>query len=70
MKAHLIRGCTDEARDLVKEMKGRGLAANKVTYNELIHAKVMSKGRRGMWALVEEMLAAGVQPNAVTCSII
>ena len=39
-------------------MIARGLSANKVTYNEMLHAKVMSKDRRGMWRVVEEMQQA------------
>ena len=70
LKAHLSRGQTGDARNLVKEMIARGLSANKVTYNELMHAKVMSKDRRGMCSVVEEMQQAGVKPNSVTCSII
>mmetsp|Transcript_64362 Transcript_64362/g.181487 ORF Transcript_64362/g.181487 Transcript_64362/m.181487 type:complete len:942 (+) Transcript_64362:146-2971(+) len=70
LKAYLSRGQTEEARNLVKEMTVCGLSANKVTYNELLHDKVMTKDRRGMWSVVEEMQAAGVKPNSVTCSII
>lgn len=70
IKAHLARGHTEEARALVKEMASRGLQANKVTYNELLHAKVLAKDRRGMWSIIDEMQVAGVQPNPVTCSIL
>jgi pentatricopeptide repeat protein len=70
LKAYLARGCTQEAHDLVKEMTSHGLQANKVTYNELLHAKVLAKDRRGLWSIVDEMRAAGVQANPVTCSIL
>jgi len=70
LKAYLARGYTQEAHDLVKEMVARGLQANKVTYNELLHAKVLAKDRRGIWGLVDEMREAGVRPNSVTCSIL
>lgn len=70
LKAHLSRGHTEEARALVKEMASRGLQANKVTYNELLHAKVIAKDRRGIWNLVDEMRTAGVRANSVTCSIL
>jgi len=70
LKAYLARGCTQEAHDLVKEMSARGLQANKVTYNELLHAKVLAKDRRGLWMLVDEMREAGVRANSVTCSIL
>merc|ERR1719214_140255 len=51
-------------------MVQRGLPANKVTYNELLNAKVASKDRRGMWKVIEDMKAANCTPNAVTCSIL
>mmetsp|Transcript_29064 Transcript_29064/g.92682 ORF Transcript_29064/g.92682 Transcript_29064/m.92682 type:complete len:1084 (+) Transcript_29064:133-3384(+) len=70
LKAHLGRGKTEEARTLVKEMAARGLQANKVTYNELLHAKVMAKDRSGIWSIVDEMHEAGVHANSVTCSIL
>merc|ERR1719378_464574 len=70
LKAYLAKGYTQEAHDLVKEMTARGLQANKVTYNELLHAKVLAKDRRGLWSLVDEMRNAGVRANPVTCSIL
>mmetsp|Transcript_60427 Transcript_60427/g.174342 ORF Transcript_60427/g.174342 Transcript_60427/m.174342 type:complete len:1086 (-) Transcript_60427:65-3322(-) len=70
LKMHLSRGHTDQARALVKEMGSRGLQANKVTFNELLHSKVIAKDRRGMWSVLEEMQGAGVKPNSVTCSIL
>lgn len=70
LKAHLLRGKTEEARALVHEMAGRGLQANSVTYNELLNAKVVSKDRRGMWSVVDEMQEAGIRINSVTCSIL
>jgi len=51
-------------------MSARGLQANKVTYNELLHAKVLAKDRRGLWSIVDEMQAAGVRANSVSCSIL
>merc|ERR1719313_641230 len=59
-----------EASQLLEEMVTRGLAANKVTYNELLNAKVQSKDRRGSWKLVEQMQAAGMTASSVTCSIL
>merc|ERR1719346_934765 len=70
IKALLSQGQFDEARALVKEMAGRGLKANKVTYNELLHARVLAKDRRGMWSIIDEMQEAGVRANPVTCSIL
>merc|ERR1719512_437180 len=70
IKALLTQGQFDEARALVKEMGGRGLRANKVTYNELLHARVLVKDRQGMWEIIDEMREARVRANPVTCSIL
>jgi pentatricopeptide repeat protein len=51
-------------------MASHGLQANKVTYNELLHAKVLAKDRRGLWGLADEMRQAGVRANSVSCSIL
>merc|ERR1719163_50034 len=70
LKSYLHAGKVDEASQLVQEMTDRGLPANKITYNELLNAKVQSKDRRGMWKLIEQMQAVGVAPNSVSCSIL
>merc|ERR1719384_1319757 len=70
IKARLAQGRFGEARALVKEIGGRGLRANNVTYNELLHAHVLVKDRRGMWGIIDEMQEAGVRANPVTCSIL
>jgi pentatricopeptide repeat protein len=70
LKSYLAKGFTQEAHALLKEMTAAGLQANKVTFNELLHAKVLAKDPRGLWNLVEEMQHAGVRANSVTCSIL
>merc|ERR1719399_95561 len=70
LKSYLQHNWSEEAQRLLQEMTERGLPANRVTYNELLNAKVASKDRRGMWKLVDSMKAAAVTPNAVTCSIL
>jgi pentatricopeptide repeat protein len=70
LKAYLTKGRSQEAQALAKEMTAAGFQPNKVTFNELLHAKVMAKDRRGLWNLVEEMQKAGVQANSVTCAIL
>jgi pentatricopeptide repeat protein len=70
LKSYLHSNRSHEAERLLKEMVDRGLPANRVTYNELLNAKVASKDRRGMWKLVDDMKAANVTPNAVSCSIL
>merc|ERR1719235_1142763 len=70
LKSYLSAGKVDAAQKLLAEMSERGLPANKITYNELLNAKVQSKDRRGLWKLIEQMQAAGVKPNSVSCSIL
>jgi pentatricopeptide repeat protein len=70
LKSHLARGRPDEARALLQEMAARGLQANKVTFNELLHAKVVAKDRKGVWSLIDDMQKAGIRANSVTCSIL
>mmetsp|Transcript_29286 Transcript_29286/g.77388 ORF Transcript_29286/g.77388 Transcript_29286/m.77388 type:complete len:1025 (+) Transcript_29286:162-3236(+) len=70
IKAHLQIGDAKRARACVDHMRNNaGLAPNVVTYNELIDA-LIKKDARAAWTLVDEMRAAGVQPNHVTCSIV
>ena len=69
-KAYLASSRMEEARALVKEFPARGLPANKVTYNELLNAKVVSCDRQGMWAIVDKMLGAGLKVIWFTCSIL
>merc|ERR1719326_346765 len=70
LKSYLSAGKVDAAQKLLAEMSERGLPANRITYNELLNAKVQSKDRRGIWKLIEQMQVAEVTPNAVTCSIL
>mmetsp|Transcript_13840 Transcript_13840/g.32962 ORF Transcript_13840/g.32962 Transcript_13840/m.32962 type:complete len:870 (-) Transcript_13840:297-2906(-) len=70
IKGYLGAGRVSEARSLVQEMSTRGLAANKVTYNELLNAKVIARDRAGMWSIVDQMLQAGLKANLITCSIL
>jgi pentatricopeptide repeat protein len=70
LKSYLQQNRSEEAHRLLEEMVERGLPANRVTYNELLNAKVACKDRRGMWKIIDDMKAAGAKPNAVTCSIL
>merc|ERR1719313_160756 len=70
VKAYLVGGQVQEAQALLLEMSRRGLPPNKVTYNELLNARVMAKDRRGMWSIIEDMEASGVAPSPATCSIL
>lgn len=68
LKAHLASGAQAEA--LLQEMVARGLRANKVTFNELINAKVVAGDVNGMWNLLQRMKDAGMKASSVTCSIL
>merc|ERR1719420_694408 len=70
LKAYLKQGQIVKARKLLSEMAESNIQANQVTYNEMLNALVAVKDRQEMWALVREMNAMGMRPNAVTCSII
>lgn len=70
LKAYLATGATAKADELICEMDSRGLQANKVTYNELLHAKVVARDSHGISQLLDKMTAAGVKANSVTCSIL
>merc|ERR1719380_131390 len=70
VKAYLSWNQAEQAQALLQEMSRHGLAPNKVTYNELLDARVMAKDRRGMWSVVDDMQAAGVAPSSATCSIL
>merc|ERR1740138_1001907 len=70
LKAYLKQGQIAKARKLLTEMAESSIEANQVTYNEMLNALVTVKDRQEMWALVREMNAMGMRPNAVTCSII
>ena len=48
LKTFLARGSTEEARALVRGMEACGLQANKVTYNEFLHAKMLAEDYTGI----------------------
>jgi len=73
IKAHLQNGNFPKARSLMAGLKQQGFEPNRVTFNELINALATKGGenhRTQMWAIVDEMNAAGAQPNQVTISIL
>jgi len=70
LQFHIARGHPDEARALLQEMAARGFQANLMTFNKLLHAKVVAKDSKGVWTLIEDMELAGVRANSVTCSIL
>merc|ERR1719301_476898 len=70
LKMYLREKKHDEAQHLLKEMREQGLQPNKITYNELINAKVETGDRNGVWDLLGEMQNQGESPNSITCSIL
>jgi len=70
LKMYLRAKKHDEAQSLLTQMREHGLQPNKITYNELINAKVEVWDHRGVWELVAEMKKQGESPNSVTCSIL
>merc|ERR1719262_490198 len=52
-------------------MAKAGFPPNQVTYNELINALVLGdRPKPQVWEVVDEMQAAGLKPNRITCSIL
>lgn len=71
IKAHLQRGSRDSARRFLTSMKSSGIKPTIVTYNEFLDDLISRDGgSSGAWAVVDDMLAAGVRPNRVSCSIL
>merc|ERR1719498_347562 len=70
LKAYLSLWQFGEARALIREMSAQGLPANRVAFNEFLRALIAARDRRAAWALVDDMQAAQVAPDATTCSIL
>lgn len=70
LKALLGMGRVDEAESLRREMAMRGFAANRVTFHEFLHAKVVGGDQQGMWKVIDDMEASGITADAVTCAIL
>ena len=60
----------EESREILQEMPARGLEANIVSYDALLHTKVSKGDAHGTAAIVAEMQAANAQPKSNTCSIL
>ena len=70
LMAHLNAGRLDEAEELAVEMCWRGVRANRVTFNELLHACVLAKVMDDTWKVLVHMKSAKIAVYAVTCSIL
>jgi len=70
MKGYISHGQESAAQDLLAELSHRGMAATRASFHGLLNARVNARDLKGAWSLVEEMQASGINPNAVTCSIL
>lgn len=60
-----------EVKALLREMNGFGLAANAVTFNELLGDRARAGDRAGMWGIISKMCAAGgIGMNKVSLTIL
>jgi pentatricopeptide repeat protein len=60
-----------EVKALLREMTGLGLAANAVTFNELLSDRARAGDRPGIWGLISKMCAAGgIGVNKVSLTIL
>mmetsp|Transcript_120170 Transcript_120170/g.340158 ORF Transcript_120170/g.340158 Transcript_120170/m.340158 type:complete len:662 (+) Transcript_120170:88-2073(+) len=69
VKAHLQAGNMEKARRTIADMRAVGIMPNVVTFNELIDSTV-KQDAEAAWSIVDEMVAAGVKPTPITCSIL
>lgn len=70
MKGFLAAGNEAEAHQVLEDLARAGVQATQASYHGLLHARVLAGDGRAAWCLVDKMIAAGVSPNAVTCSIL
>jgi pentatricopeptide repeat protein len=70
MKGHLAAGKETDATKLFAELVRQGFTATHSSYHALMNARVTVGDANGAWKLVQDMKAAGVLPNSVTCSIL
>merc|ERR1719393_47915 len=70
LKALLSLGQQAEAKKLLSEMAAQGLPASRVTFHQFLNAEVSAGNQRGIWKVVDGMVAAGHAPDVVTCSIL
>lgn len=70
MKGYISHGQEAAAQALLSELTDKGMAATRASFHGLLNARVNARDLRGAWRLVEEMQGKGINPNAVTCSIL
>mmetsp|Transcript_55728 Transcript_55728/g.99229 ORF Transcript_55728/g.99229 Transcript_55728/m.99229 type:complete len:856 (+) Transcript_55728:158-2725(+) len=70
LKAYIAKRDPESARKLLSEMSSKGFIKNCGAYHNLLHFLVQSGDNRGVWKLIDQMVACGHAVNAVTCAII
>merc|ERR1719359_1136618 len=70
MKGFIANGQETTAKTLLGELSDKGMVATRSSFHGLLNARVNARDLKGAWKLVEDMQAAGIHPNAVTCSIL
>jgi len=70
MKGYIANGHEDEAKTVLSDLSGKGMAATRSSFHGLLNARVNARDLKGAWKLVEDMQGTGMPPNAVTCSIL
>jgi pentatricopeptide repeat protein len=70
MKGYIANGQEPAAKHLLTELAEKGLTATRTSFHGLLNARVNARDFNSAWKLVSEMQAAGISPNAVTCSIL
>lgn len=70
MKGYIAHGEDAAAKGLLTELSDKGMAVSRASFHGLLNARVNARDLKAAWKLVEEMQAAGMEPNAVTCSIL
>jgi len=70
MKGYLATGQQTAAERVLKQLKARGVPCTPASYHGLLQARAQARDQAGAWRLISDMRAEGLEPNAVTCSIL
>jgi len=70
MKGYVSQGSVVEAKNLLLEMPGCGLRPTHSSFHCILNFLSSTGDRGAVWKLIEDMQAANVLPNSVTCSIL
>jgi pentatricopeptide repeat protein len=70
MKGHVSQGNVAAAKSLLLEMSNCGLRPTHSSFHSILNFLSSAGDRVAVWKLIEEMQAADISPNSVTCSIL